>query len=141
MTVDEALGVIEHDRRKRLDALARQQPVVYSERLSAGDVLAAEVTRLREVEAAFCQLSDVAGWHHGETQIALARAAHAEADLAALRQRHATAEAENARLRKAMGSVFVHCESMDHLKNDRHDSGQPCPVVARFRAALEGDHE
>jgi hypothetical protein len=49
--------------------------------------LVAEVARLRSVETDFHQLSDVAGWHHGETQIALARAKQAESDLAALRQR------------------------------------------------------
>jgi len=41
-----------------------------------------ELERLRSVEADFHQLSDVAGWHHGEAQIALARAEKAEADLA-----------------------------------------------------------
>ena len=41
-----------------------------------------ELERLRAVEADFHQLSDVTGWHHGEAQLALARADKAEAELA-----------------------------------------------------------
>jgi hypothetical protein len=72
---------------------------------SALPALLDELERLRAVEADFHQLSDVTGWHHGEAQLALARADKAEADLAlkenarrglALSLEHAEAElAEN----------------------------------------------
>jgi hypothetical protein len=85
--------------------------------------LVAEVARLRSVETDFHQLSDVAGWHHGETQIALARAKQAESDLAALRQRHAEAERDlaeahaeyQATLEKLADMEERHALEADHI--------------------------
>jgi hypothetical protein len=73
--------------------------------------LRALVTRCEQAEAAveadFHQLSDVAGWHHGETQIALARATLADADLAALRQRHAEAVEKAYKDGHARGNRYI----------------------------------
>lgn len=45
--------------------------------------------------------------------------------------------AEVERLRKALEECSLNCEHLHHGKKDRHESGTPCPVEARVRAALE----
>jgi len=51
--------------------------------------------------------------------------------------------AENARLREALidfskvAPQVVSCNDFHHVKKDRHEFDQPCPVTARYFAALE----
>ena len=73
---------------------------------NAADALLDELEQLRSVEADFLQLSDVVGWHHGEAQIALARAEKAEAELAAARAALETAH-------ELAGSAGMYCMGVD----------------------------
>ena len=55
----------------------------------------------------------------------------------------AASQAENARLREALinfskvAPQVVSCNDFHHVKKDRHEFDQPCPVTARYFAALE----
>jgi len=100
-----------------------------------------ELERLRSVEADFHQLSDVAGWHHGEAQIALARAEKAEADLAlkenarrglALSLEHAEAELAALKGRWAQLREWL----TDHSLGTT-DSADTVRIVLAYMAAKE----
>lgn len=56
-------------------------------------------------------------------------------------------ERENARLRNEVVRLravaaeavrFISCEAVSHRKSEQHKLGEPCPVIARLTAALEG---
>lgn len=46
--------------------------------------------------------------------------------------------AERDALRKALALTSMDCEHLHHAPKDRHTMTEPCPVVARVNAALEG---
>ena len=52
-------------------------------------------------------------------------------------QENCALRAEAARLRELLRATCPTCDTVHHAKSDRHDWLEPCPVVARFKAALD----
>lgn len=50
-------------------------------------------------------------------------------------------ESESAAHIKALRLCSIQCEHLHHAKADRHEIGEPCPVVARIQALIQTTKE